>query len=1427
MSEYYIGLDIGTNSCGYAVTDTNYNVVRVKGKRFWGVRLFDTATTSDERRSFRSSRRRLDRKKLKIQWLNEIFEDEISKIDPAMLSKLKYSSLWEEDKLKMDNRLKSKDSLFFDKGYTDKDYFTEYPTIFHLRRELVVYPAKDVRFLYLAIHSLIKTRGHFLFEGTFEDDGDNKNSIKLLIDNLINYLQELSVETFAEGAVVSNLKQIDELVEKDILNCIKSKQGIKATKQKFYEILNAKSKHEKLIIDTFVSSKVNASSLFDIEDEKIEISFDDEVFETEITKYESFFSEEQINLIRKFKEINSNINLVKILGDNQYICQAMVEKFELHQKQLKVFKKFIKKYYPSKYFDMFRNPFDGEKEKGEVNYAHYSGGTIYNGIKRVLGLNVKTTKEDFYKYVKKVLDTKPENKEVDEDYNAIKSDILEQIEKNNFLPKLRAKENSVFPYQLVRKELKQILKVNSEKFEFLKNIDESGLSNIEKIIQILEFRVPYFIGPIGSRENPDNKFKHWVEKTGEELELKPWTINKIVDFDKTEDKFILNLINKCTYLKTEDVLPKHSLLYSKYRVLNELNKLKINGNDISVELKQKIYTNLFTKNKKVTVKRLIEYLVCEGVISKDDSKSVVISGIDREFANSLASYVDLIRNDTFSAEFIKENIDIFEKIIKYHTIITDKSRLMKRIQKEFEGVFSDAQLKVIKSLNYAGWGSLSYRFLNRLHFVNKNTTTGEVTTVIDELWNTNLNLQQLIFDSNYTLNEELARINDYEFKSLTYEDVQNMYCSPSVKRGVWQTLLVIDEIKKVMGKMPDKIFVEVTREDIDKGDKGRKDSRHKAISDIYNSKEFKQVVSEIGCDLDSLLNELNHKDNDSLRSERLYLYFMQMGKCMYSGESIDIRSITDQNIYDVDHIIPQSIVKDDSISNKVLVKRIYNDNKGDVYPISKNYPNWVSSQKDFWSHLLSLGLMSKSKYDRLIRTKELTDEELSEFIARQLVETNQTSKAVIDLLKTIVDNPRKIVYSKANVVSDFRNTFEIYKSREVNDFHHARDAYLNIVVGNILFNRFTEDPRNFYKREDNPNKMLTKNLIKLFDKKIYNYKHEVIWDKDRDIQKIKDICNRNDVLISKMSYSKTNGAFYDATVYKSSENDKKTEAKVSLKGDENNPLSNIKRYGGYNKLSIGYFMVVESEDKKGKKIKTIESVPVLIYQKYKNDKNKNQKILEYIQKENGLINPKVIVDKLNIQTTFLIDNGEYWLAGKTGSRYIIHNANQWFVNSQITEYVRVLYKYKEKTLLNKFNKTTEDKNNNDTNENGKDIIIVSKASKNGNKEIILTREKNIYLYNEIIKQLKKKFYKDTNIESVSLFMEENKNNFENLSIENQVELLLGVIPRVSTGASYANLEKIGGVKNAGVILINKNITGKNIKAIFRSPTGLFEKVINL
>lgn len=62
INDYYVGLDIGTNSVGWAVTDTQYNILRKKGKSMWGVRLFEEAKTAAERRTARTNRRRLQRK---------------------------------------------------------------------------------------------------------------------------------------------------------------------------------------------------------------------------------------------------------------------------------------------------------------------------------------------------------------------------------------------------------------------------------------------------------------------------------------------------------------------------------------------------------------------------------------------------------------------------------------------------------------------------------------------------------------------------------------------------------------------------------------------------------------------------------------------------------------------------------------------------------------------------------------------------------------------------------------------------------------------------------------------------------------------------------------------------------------------------------------------------------------------------------------------------------------------------------------------------------------------------------------------------------------------------------------------------------------------------------------------------------------------
>ncbi|MEG1314047.1 MAG: type II CRISPR RNA-guided endonuclease Cas9, partial [Bacilli bacterium] len=194
------------------------------------------------------------------------------------------------------------------------------------------------------------------------------------------------------------------------------------------------------------------------------------------------------------------------------------------------------------------------------------------------------------------------------------------------------------------------------------------------------------------------------------------------------------------------------------------------------------------------------------------------------------------------------------------------------------------------------------------------------------------------------------------------------------------------------------------------------------------------------------------------------------GCCMYSGEIIDIGKLFDKNVYDVDHIYPQSKTKDDSIENRVLVKREINAKKTDTYPLSKEIQK---KQFGFWKSLHDQKFIGDKKYDRLTRTTEFSEQELADFIARQLVETRQTTKATADVLKRIFKET-EIVYTKAGNVSDFRRDYNLLKVREVNDYHHAKDAFLNIVVGNVYNTRFTSNPINFIKKSQGKNYSLNK-----------------------------------------------------------------------------------------------------------------------------------------------------------------------------------------------------------------------------------------------------------------------------------------------------------------------------------------------------------------
>ena len=119
--------------------------------------------------------------------------------------------------------------------------------------------------------------------------------------------------------------------------------------------------------------------------------------------------------------------------------------------------------------------------------------------------------------------------------------------------------------------------------------------------------------------------------------ITPWNFDEKVDRNKSAEKFIKRMTTKDTYLFGEDVLPDNSLLYQKFKVLNELNNIKINDKKLTVSKKQEVFEKIFKKYKTVSAKLLKNYLLSTGEYLAEPK----ISGLSdkKKFNSTLSTYL--------------------------------------------------------------------------------------------------------------------------------------------------------------------------------------------------------------------------------------------------------------------------------------------------------------------------------------------------------------------------------------------------------------------------------------------------------------------------------------------------------------------------------------------------------------------------------------------------------------------------------------------------------------------------------------------------------------------------------------------------------------------------------------------------------------------
>lgn len=504
-----------------------------------------------------------------------------------------------------------------------------------------------------------------------------------------------------------------------------------------------------------------------------------------------------------------------------------------------------------------------------------------------------------------------------------------------------------------------------------------------------------------------------------------------------------------------------------------------------------------------------------------------------------------------------------------------------------------------------------------------------------QLWDSQKNFMQIVTEPDFK--DAIEQENQVIVKKTGVEDIlADAYTSPANKKAIRQVVKVVNDVVKAAGgKAPAQFAIEFTRSP----------ESNPKLSQVRGSKLLKayQDTAKELVDKDLTNSLKNAITSRKLAQDKYFLYFIQGGRDAYTGERINIDDI--ESRYDIDHILPQSFIKDDSFDNRVLTSKKFNAQKSDDVPLKRFGGNWVPELKmtikDMWSMWQKTGLINnRKKNNLLLDPANLNKYQKSGFINRQLVETSQIVKLVSVILQNIYPKS-EIITVRAGDNSALRKRLNLYKSREVNDYHHALDAYLSIICGNFLyqvypklrpyfvygqFKKFSKDKKlqedtvNNTKKftflwpllqKDNDQRKAPEEIKEDKSDRVVFLKHPDIFDKLRRAYNFKYL------LVSRETTTQDQEMF-KMTIFPRAERDTAKSRSLISKGKDLNP----EIYGGYTGNTDAYMAIVKIRKNKDSIYKVV-GVPMRALAKLKKAQNQGN----YDETLKQVLTPLVMFDK--------------------------------------------------------------------------------------------------------------------------------------------------------------------------------------------------------
>lgn len=230
---------------------------------------------------------------------------------------------------------------------------------------------------------------------------------------------------------------------------------------------------------------------------------------------------------------------------------------------------------------------------------------------------------------------------------------------------------------------------------------------------------------------------------------------------------------------------------------------------------------------------------------------------------------------------------------------------------------------------------------------------------------------------------------------------KNQLRQPIVEKILNQTINLVNALKKQYGEI-DEARVELAR--TLKQSREERDSAYKAMG--QNEKNNNRIAGAI--------SEMGVRPTRS-RIQKYKMWEESGYKCFYCGKTIDLAEFLNGADVEVEHIVPRSILFDDSFSNKVCACRHCNQEKGNMtameYMETKPQEQY-EAYKTRVNDAFSAHKISKTKRDHLLWRKEDIPQD---FIERQLRQSQYIATKAVEILQQGIRH----VWTSGGSVTDF------------------------------------------------------------------------------------------------------------------------------------------------------------------------------------------------------------------------------------------------------------------------------------------------------------------------------------------------------------------------------------------------------------------------